>query len=213
MAVSPADFYAYSRATGVAIPDEPEERARMAPEVLEFRRNQLKAATPTGPDPLSVGLGIGLALAGGGAGVLAAQQALNKQKLSAVGGTRTDLTRVKDFDLSRVPSVQQQAPTTGTVVTDLKPSKEISPRAYAESTGALAPKDDSFLQFSQRAEQFARVTTPQDLTSASAFGRLFFRLGLSKTQPSSIKMVQRCIDIGVLISKDGEIQPGPHFDI
>jgi len=165
MAVSPADFYAYSRATGVAIPDEPEERARMAPEVLEFRRNQLKAATPTGPDPLSVGLGIGLALAGGGAGVLAAQQALNRQKLSAVGGTRADLTRVKDFDLSRVPSVQQQAPTTETVVADLKPSKEISPRAYAESTGALAPKDDSFLQFSQRAEQIARETTPQDLTS------------------------------------------------
>ena len=127
MAVSPADFYAYSRATGVAIPDEPEERARMAPEVLEFRRNQLKAATPTGPDPLSVGLGIGLALAGGGAGVLAAQQALNKQKLSAVGGTRADLTRVKDFDLSRVPSVQQQAPTTETVVADLSQAKRYLP--------------------------------------------------------------------------------------
>lgn len=43
MALSPADFYAYSRATGAPIPEDPEERAQMAPEVLEFRRNQLKA--------------------------------------------------------------------------------------------------------------------------------------------------------------------------
>ena len=43
MALSPADFYAYSRATGAPIPEDPQERAEMAPEVLEFRRNQLKA--------------------------------------------------------------------------------------------------------------------------------------------------------------------------
>ena len=43
MALSPADFYAYSRATGAQVPEDPQERAEMAPEVLEFRRNQLKA--------------------------------------------------------------------------------------------------------------------------------------------------------------------------
>ena len=43
MALSPLDFYAYSRATGAPVPESPEERAEMAPEVLEFRRNQLKA--------------------------------------------------------------------------------------------------------------------------------------------------------------------------
>jgi hypothetical protein len=43
MALSPADFYAYSRATGAEIPDDPYERAALAPQVLEFRRNQLKA--------------------------------------------------------------------------------------------------------------------------------------------------------------------------
>lgn len=43
MALSPADFYAYSRVTGTPVPETPEERAEMAPEVLEFRRNQLKA--------------------------------------------------------------------------------------------------------------------------------------------------------------------------
>ena len=70
MALSPADFYAYSRATGAPVPEDPEERARIAPEVLAYRRNQLKAPEELqqrGPDPLSVGLGIGLGLAGLGA--------------------------------------------------------------------------------------------------------------------------------------------------
>ena len=71
MAVSPADFYAYSRATGVQIPDDPYERAELVPEVKAFRQNQLRAPQqeqPKGADPLSVGLGLGLALAGGAAG-------------------------------------------------------------------------------------------------------------------------------------------------
>jgi hypothetical protein len=33
MAVSPADFYAYSRATGVQIPDDPYEKAELVPEI------------------------------------------------------------------------------------------------------------------------------------------------------------------------------------
>lgn len=43
MALSLADFYAFSRATGVPVPEDPEDRAQMAPDVIEFRRNQLKA--------------------------------------------------------------------------------------------------------------------------------------------------------------------------
>jgi hypothetical protein len=42
MALAPADFYAYSRATGTPYPEDPEERAELAPQVLEFRRNQLR---------------------------------------------------------------------------------------------------------------------------------------------------------------------------
>ena len=41
MALAPVDFYAYSRATGVPMPESPEERVALAPEVLEFRKNQL----------------------------------------------------------------------------------------------------------------------------------------------------------------------------
>ena len=43
MALSPADFYAFSSATGIDVPDDPYERAALAPQILEFRRNQLKA--------------------------------------------------------------------------------------------------------------------------------------------------------------------------
>jgi len=71
MALSPADFYAYSRATGVQIPEDPEERAEMAPEVLEFRRNQLKAPEQSpnalqvlGTTALATGAAIGAGLAG-----------------------------------------------------------------------------------------------------------------------------------------------------
>ena len=69
MALAPADFYAYSNATGVPVPEDSEERARMAPAVMEFRRNQLKAPESQGPDPLSVGIGLGLAAGALGAGV------------------------------------------------------------------------------------------------------------------------------------------------
>ena len=34
MALSPADFYAYSRATGVPVPEDPYEKAELAPQVL-----------------------------------------------------------------------------------------------------------------------------------------------------------------------------------
>jgi hypothetical protein len=91
MALSPADFYSYSRATGAPVPEDPEERARMAPEVLEYRRNQLKAPRQEqqqGPDPLSVGLGIGIALAGGAAGAYGLNKLLRGPRRSANAGVR-----------------------------------------------------------------------------------------------------------------------------
>ena len=74
MALAPADFYAYSRATGVPVPEDPEERAQIAPQVLEFRRNQLRGPEQQSPLPGILGataLGLG-ALVGGAklAGVL-----------------------------------------------------------------------------------------------------------------------------------------------
>jgi hypothetical protein len=91
MAVSPADFYAYSRATGVQIPDDPYEKAKLVPEIKEFRQNQLRAPQQEqskGPDPLSVGLGVGLALAGGLAGGLGIRKLLRGPAKSATAGVR-----------------------------------------------------------------------------------------------------------------------------
>lgn len=88
MALSQADFYAYSRATGAPIPEDPMERAQMAPEVLAFRRNQLKAPEKQGADPLSVGLGVGLALAGGVGAVLGARRLMGSRKPAANAGVR-----------------------------------------------------------------------------------------------------------------------------
>ena len=88
MALSQADFYAYSRATGAPLPESPGERAEMAPEVLNFRRNQLKTPTQQGPDPVSVGIGVGLALAGAGGLAFGARRLMRGPKQSATAGVR-----------------------------------------------------------------------------------------------------------------------------
>ena len=69
MLLSPADFDAYSRATGRPVPEEPEERARLVPEITEFRRNQLKSPETQRSEGsgLLQALGIGAAVLGGGA--------------------------------------------------------------------------------------------------------------------------------------------------
>jgi hypothetical protein len=92
MAISSADFYAYSRATGAPIPEDPAERMQMAPEVMEFRRNQLKAPSQErqqGPDLLSLGIGAGLALAGGAGAFLGARRLMRGPKQSATAGVQT----------------------------------------------------------------------------------------------------------------------------
>jgi hypothetical protein len=117
MAVSPADFYAYSRATGVQIPDDPYERAELVPEVRAFRQNQLRAPQQEqskGPDPLSVGLGIGLALAGGAAGFLGTKRLLKGPAKSATAG-------VRQVDL-------------GNMSGDIATASRFRPRAANEST-------------------------------------------------------------------------------
>jgi hypothetical protein len=66
MPLSPADFYAYSRATGAPVADTAEERAQQAPEVLAFQQNRLQSPKQ-GPGLLDF-LGGAALLAGVGAG-------------------------------------------------------------------------------------------------------------------------------------------------
>jgi hypothetical protein len=93
MALAPADFYAYSRATGQPYPESPEERAQQAPEVLEFRRNQLKSQESSNSNPIALGLGIGLGLAGlGGAGFAARRMLRSGKSTGQSGVSQTDLS-------------------------------------------------------------------------------------------------------------------------
>jgi hypothetical protein len=67
MAISQADFYAFSQATGSPVPEDPESRARIAPQVMEWRRNQLKQPEEQGNivDTLGkIALGAGTLAAG-----------------------------------------------------------------------------------------------------------------------------------------------------
>ena len=133
MPLSPPDFYAYSRATGTPYPEDPEERAALAPKVIEFRRNQLKRPEPE-PD---YGAAIGATAAG--AGVLAGGVGLARlfgrrpprtitklspieqgpvvrqlvQRLAPVPSTRTRESIPDPFGAATVPRVvQKPAPVT-----------------------------------------------------------------------------------------------------
>lgn len=82
----------------------------------------------------------------------------------------------------------------------------------APSTEQGQKRDRDFEPKKERARTAFTRASPQDLTSASSFGRLFFRLGFSKSESGGIKMVQRYIQLGILIEKVGVIQPGPNLD-
>ena len=105
MALSPADFAAYSRATGAPYPESPEERAQMVPEVRAFRQNQLQRSDNQGSDTLALGIGLGLGLAGLGAGGLALRKGrtIPKRQVADPAGKSS----VKMTDLARV---RQPAP-------------------------------------------------------------------------------------------------------
>lgn len=71
MPLSPADFYAYSQATGAPVADTPEKRAQQAPEVLAFRQQQLQTPKEGGGLLDTLGkIAVGAGLAAGGYGLV-----------------------------------------------------------------------------------------------------------------------------------------------
>jgi hypothetical protein len=94
----------------------------MAPEVLAFRRNQLKAPQQEekqGFDPLSVGVGVGLALAGGVGAGLSIRRLMRGPKQSANAGVRqANLERFAE-ESSLVRRVAEE--------TQVAPSKTVAP--------------------------------------------------------------------------------------
>jgi hypothetical protein len=162
MAVSPADFYAYSRATGVQIPDDPYEKAKLVPEIREFRQNQLRAPQQEqskGPDPLSVGLGIGLALAGGAAGFLGTKRLLKGPAKSATAG-------VRQVDLGDVATVRraasEYAPAPSVEPTVVSASRQQIPSGQFSDVPTRANQPGSFKDLTDVERKIASQT--QDFT-------------------------------------------------
>ena len=171
MALTPADFYAYSRATGAQIPEDPEERAQMAPEVLEFRRNQLKGQ-PEGPNLLAT-LGTAAAVTAGALGLgLAGRRLLRGPQKSATAPVQvTDIASVRraaapieapapskpapvaqpEVDMTPTPAAtpkQRMVRRHGRMVPadSISRTPRFSPRQYAEQAGSLEPTDLTSVQ-------------------------------------------------------------------
>jgi len=162
MALSQADFYAYSRATGAPVPEDPRERAEMAPEVLAFRRNQLKAPEQQGPDPLSVGIGVGLALAGAGGALFGARRLMRGK---TVVPSQAEFDRAKAATEERV---KRAAPTTtgpvGNVLRDLSSVSAPPPSRIATADTPVSRQQVPSGQFSNVPTRANQPGSFKDLT-------------------------------------------------
>ncbi len=105
MVLAPADFYAYSRATGAPVPQTPEERAQIATDVLEFRRNQLKAPEEK-PDTLKAIGAATLAVAGALGAGFGAKKFLDRRAQIAKGPAKSATAGVRQVDLSKLSDVE-----------------------------------------------------------------------------------------------------------
>jgi hypothetical protein len=159
MALSQADFYAYSRATGAPLPESAEERAQIAPDVLEFRRNQLKQQPEGGNLVDTLGkaaLGAGAIVAAGlGASRLLQKPAAAQQKVyvrpetvQKVAQTPVPTVVATTSETARPPIPRPPAPTSAPTAATPAPSKqppgaEGALSAYLQSKGYVAPVQEA----------------------------------------------------------------------
>lgn len=140
MPLSPADFYAYSRATGTEYPEDPQSRAALAPEVAEWRRNQLKTPRQES-DAVDTAGKVAL-----GAGALAGAYGLSRggrfgRLREAVAGAVRPKDRGATGGVTQVKLAQEAAPAVERVA---KQDPEVIKRAtqdlnrFAESVEAPA---------------------------------------------------------------------------
>lgn len=134
MALSPADFAAYSRATGTPYPEDPEERAELAPEVLEFRRNQLR-----GPQEESNLPGILGAVAAGlgvlGAGTYGAMKLAGRRKPTGEIPRSNVPNEATIFQAASGPFSETPTPSR---IADPLPESATTPTAIPQSTVDLS---------------------------------------------------------------------------
>jgi hypothetical protein len=186
MAISPADFYAYSRATGVPIPEDPAERMEMAPEVMEFRRNQLKAPSQErqqGPDLLSLGLGAGLALAGGAGAFLGARRLMRGPKQSATSGVQTANLAEMAAEASPVRRVVQES--------QPAPSR-VAPQVGEQEFVAYRPDPKEMV--SRQVAEARRQSATESLLKAAESRRGTYQPDLPGTQATLMALRSPLVD-------------------
>jgi chaperonin cofactor prefoldin len=165
MALSPADFYAYSRATGAPIPEDPQERADMAPEVLEFRRNQLKAPQQES-NPLNAlgaaALGLG-ALAGLGFG---ARRLMRREPTIPQGPRKSATAGVRQVDLADLQGAVRRVAA--------EPAPSTPPPASKIASRSVMPTDEeAFEQYTRQLRSQIPQPTAEELNFPSAASRTY----------------------------------------
>jgi hypothetical protein len=139
MSLSPADFAAYSRATGTPYPESPQERAQMVPEVRAFRAGQLQQGESGGENNLLAGIGIGLGLLGvAGTGLALRGRRIPKMDPSGKGGIKVQANppASKVLDLERAAT----QPLNTKKVADERANDPVLRNAFLNSKWAKDPE-------------------------------------------------------------------------
>jgi hypothetical protein len=152
MALSPADFAAYSRATGTPYPEDPEERAELAPEVLEFRRNQLRGPQEESNLPGILGaVAAGLGAAGAG---FAGLRYLRGRSKSADGIPRANIP--DEAVIYNAASLQKQTTPPPSRVSTAIPQATVDLQEKVKEPATLL----NFLQDVRQQEEFRSIGRP-----------------------------------------------------
>lgn len=162
MALSPADFAAYSRATGTPYPEDSEERAALAPAVRDFRQSQLRQQE-SGPN-----LGALAGLAAAGLGILGLGLAAKRGfGAKAAGGGRKGGVTLTDLSVPDVRDVNVAK------IADVPPSKTVSRSLVPTEAEAMAQYGR------QLAETFPEPTAleMESLSAPSRTSKILARLG------------------------------------
>ena len=170
MALSIADFYAYSNATGVPVPEDAEGRASIAQDVIEFRRNQLKSQQQPSQESNALAnigtaaLGLG-ALAGLGFGARAllgrrGQQIPKAPARSANAGVRQ--ANLADMEQAVRRVAEQPAPSAEPPIPSITRMRSVMPT-----------EEESFSQYRRQLEENIPEPTAEELNFPEATSRLY----------------------------------------
>ena len=194
--LSPADYAAYSQATGRSYPQSDEEKANMYGEVRDFRRNQTKS---DGSPNIAGTLAIGAAALGGiaGAGLLGRKLLANSR------GARTrDIPKAEgasgqrgapgggNNDLATLKGMQEQVQSAIPQATVNLPQKKAQPA----QTAASNPLTDSIVQDNKQAAQTNPLTQSFTADNIQAGAESKIKSDMATGQPVTRQVAAEAAD-------------------